>query len=466
MMIVSRIRSIARIFLPGLAVVLISVGWVGSARALSDTEVADLSLQVFASHGQERRTVIEALLETEDKSLIPTFVLAMRLTGDDPAVASALKALTGETFDTWHEAFDWQEAHPEITPHPSFRPLKLKFITNTDERFKDFFTGPNTSRDKMKIRLEEIVWGGVLVDGIPPLDAPEMIAANDAFYLADNDLVFGIEINGDARAYPLRIMGWHEMMNDVVDDVPIAIAYCTLCAAAIAYETQPESRNTPLSFSSSGLLYRSNKLMYDRETKSLWNQFTGEPVVGALTHSGLALRTRPIVTTSWAEWREGHPNTKVLSVETGWSRDYGSGVTYNEYFASPDLMFPARVGDERVARRKDYVFGIRGFAAAKAWPLDAFRKEPVINDTVGGQAVVLIGDAKTRTVRAYERGDEEFVEFGPGTLKSASGTWRVTEDFLIVDNGARLPRVAGHVSYWFAWDSYHGVRSEIYETKN
>jgi len=268
----AQITLISRLLLLVVAAILVNAGSPVTAKALSDAEVADLSLQVFASHGDDRRAVIEALLETQDESLIPTFVLAMRLTGDDPAIASALETLTGERFDTWHDAFDWQEAHPEIEPHPSFRPLKLKFIINTDDRFRDFFTGPNTARAEMRIRLEEIVWGGVLVDGIPPLDTPDMISAGEASYLADDDLVFGIEIDGDARAYPLRIMGWHEMMNDTVGGVPIALAYCTLCAAAIVFETLPEGREAPFIFSSSGLLYRSNKLMYDRETKSLWNQ--------------------------------------------------------------------------------------------------------------------------------------------------------------------------------------------------
>ncbi len=444
---------------------IISIGWPAQATALTDEEIADLSLQVFASHGDERREVIDTLLETDDKSLIPTFVLAMRLTGDDPAVGDALTALTGAEFETWHDAYDWQEAHPEIIPHKSFRPLKLKFITNTDARFLDFFTGPNTIRPDMKIRLEEIVWGGVLVDGIPPLDTPKMLTADEADYLADDDLVFGVEINGDARAYPLRIMGWHEMMNDEIGGVPIALAYCTLCAAAIAFETKAETRDEPFIFSSSGLLYRSNKLMYDRQTKSLWNQFTGEPVSGELTHSGLALKTHPIVTTSWAAWREAHPDTTVLSQDTGWVRDYGSGVTYNEYFASPDLMFPSRIDDERLAKRKDYVFGIRGFASAKAWPIEAFQDQPVINDHVGAQPVVLIGDAKTRTVRAYERGDETFSFLEPAKLKSASGEWQAHEDFLTSEDGTQLPRIAGHISYWFAWDSYLGMKSELYQPK-
>ncbi len=433
----------------------------GHTKTLSDADISGLSLQVFASHGAERQKAVDALIATGDKSLIPTFVLAMRLTGDDPAIRDALKALTGTEFGTWHDAYEWQEIHPEITPHPSFRPLKLKFITNTDERFAAFFNGPGTARTEMKIRLEEIVWGGVLVDGIPPLDRPEMTSAADAEYLTAEDLVFGVNINGDARAYPLRIMGWHEMMNDEVGGVPVALAYCTLCAAGILFETRPHDREEAFIFSSSGLLYRSNKLMYDRGTNSLWNQFTGKPVSGILAHSGTALKTRPIVTTSWDDWRKAHPQTTVLSLETGWIRDYGPGVTYQEYFASPDLMFPSRAGDETRGNRKDYVFGIRGFAAAKAWPVEAFRTQPVINDRVGGQDVVLIGNAETRTVRAYERGEEVFSPEGGG-LKSRSEHWRIKEEFLVSETGKRLPRISGHISYWFAWDSYNGVKSELY----
>ena len=131
----------------------------------------------------------------------------------------------------------------------------------------------------MRIRLEEVVWGGVQFDGIPSLDNATMINADKADYLLDTDLVFGIEINGDARAYPLRIMGWHEMANDVIGGVPVALAYCTLCGSGILYETLLEGSDDPLVFGSSGLLYRSNKLMFDRTTNSLWNQFSGEPVV-------------------------------------------------------------------------------------------------------------------------------------------------------------------------------------------
>ena len=319
----------------------------------------------------------------------------------------------------------------------------------------------------MKIRLEEITWGGVQVDGIPSLDNPRLIKARAADYLLDDDLVFGVEINGDARAYPLRIMGWHEMFNDVIGGVPVALAYCTLCGAGILFETQVDGRDKPFVFGSSGFLYRSNKLMFDRETDSLWNQFTGEPVVGPLVGSGIALKIRPVAITSWQRWLDRHPDTRVLSIETGHRRDYGSGVVYSDYFASPNLMFPAMVRGGELPGQKDYVFGIRAPGAAKAWPLTAFEEAPVINDRVGPLQVVLIGDAATRTVRAYKRGGHSFAEGArPGTLAGPGGDWTIEEEQLVGPAGERLARVPGHISYWFAWDGYLGVGSELYQAAN
>ena len=136
----------------------------------------------------------------------------------------------------------WQEQHPEVTPHKSYKTLKLELFDRIDTRFQNFLGGDRGDRANMDIRLEEITWGGVRVDGIPSLDNPDLIAAGDADYMLDDDLVFGVEINGDARAYPLRIMGWHEMFNETIGGVPVALAYCTLCGAGILFETQIEGR--------------------------------------------------------------------------------------------------------------------------------------------------------------------------------------------------------------------------------
>lgn len=407
-------------------------------------------------------TVERAMVQRGKLDVIPVLVLAMRYKGPRPDLLVTFKGLTGEEITGWKDGMLWQEAHPEIVPHKSYQSIKLRIFENIDRNFLRFLGDDRGNPENLKIRLEEITWGGVGVDGIPSLDNPTLIEAAAADYMSADDLVFGIEINGDVRAYPLRIMGWHEMFNDVIGGVPVALAYCTLCGAGILFETDIEGRDEPLVFGSSGFLYRSNKLMFDRETDSLWNQFTGEPVSGPLRDSGIRLKMRPVTITSWKRWQDLHPDTKVLSPITGYARNYDSGVVYKDYFASPDLMFPTLVRDESQLVRKDYVFGIREAATAKAWPVDAFADQRIINDEFAGRNIVLVGDAATRTVRAYEREDDVFASAGDTGLKSAAGDWTLTEDALVGPEGKRLDRIAGHVSYWFAWDGYLGVDAELY----
>ncbi len=440
----------------------------GVASAVSEDEAVARHSRalIFGSEGDLSNS-LAALRGRRNPDVSAAMILALRYKRDAAMeLSAALEDITGHQALGWFDWMVWQEANPEIEPHPSFTELKLEVLRRLDPNFLRFFRSDWADPGKMKVRLEEITWGGVAVDGIPSLDHPKLIAAADADDLLDDDLVFGVEINGDARAYPLRIMGWHEMFNEVIGGVPVALAYCTLCGSGILFETHLEGRDRPFVFGSSGLLYRSNKLMFDRETDSLWNQFTGKPVVGPLVASGIVLKIRPVVIAGWARWRESHPDTRVLSLDTGYRRNYGSGVVYAEYFASPDLMFPARVNETRL-RQKDYVFGIRDVAAAKAWPLEVFTDGAVINDAVGSRDVVLIGDTGTRTVRAYERGGRTFAATAEGNaLKGPGGLWKVEEEVIVGPDGTRLARVPGHVAYWFAWDGYMGVRSELYGSQD
>ncbi|WP_299945208.1 DUF3179 domain-containing protein [uncultured Ruegeria sp.] len=412
----------------------------------------------------EFKTSMEFLIKRGDPDVVSALLTSMRFSGRRVGdITKVMETLTGESLGaSWFEWMLWQERNPQIVPHPSLVPFKRELLLGVDQNFDVFLRPEYLKRSKMKIRLEEIAWGGVVKDGIPSLDNPKLIPAAQADYLKDDDLVFGVSINGDERAYPLRIMGWHEMFNDVIGGVSVALAYCTLCGSGILFETQVAGRRKPLVFGSSGFLYRSNKLMFDRETHSLWNQYTGKPVVGPLVDSGIELKQRPVVITRWDSWKASHPGTRVLSETTGYRRNYGSGVVYREYFASPDLMFPALV-DQSAHRQKDYVFAVRQFGAARAWPLDAFTGRPVINDAIGGRALMLMGDPKKRSVRAYERGVHQFrATTGGGLLDEAGNRWTVTEEALVAPDGTQLPRVAGHISYWFAWDNYLGDAASVY----
>ncbi len=456
-------RRVFAIVFSVLTVVAVVAATGGTAAELTNSEVADFSRKAIFAGSETSGAAADKLVARGEKDVLAALILALRFRRNDPALLKAVTTLSGNSPASWKEAMEWQEAHPEIVPHDSFRDIKLELLNQIDPNFLRFLGKDRGLRQNLGIRLEEIVWGGVRVDGIPALDDPKLIAADQADYLLDGDLVFGVDINGDVRAYPLRIMGWHEMFNETIGGVPVALAYCTLCGAGILFETKVDGHDEPFRFGSSGLLYRSNKLMFDRQTDSLWNQFTGEPVSGPLRDSGIRLKMRPVAITSWANWWAQNPDTKVLSLDTGHRRDYGSGVVYRDYFASPDLMFPSIVADESIVKRKDYVFGIRTVGAAKAWPVKAFAGGKVINDAVGNLNVVLIGNAETRTVRAYERGDASFGPAGsPATLAGPGGVWSVTESALVGAEGQKLPRVPGHVSYWFAWDSYLGGSSELF----
>lgn len=427
------------------------------ALPLSDEQIAvNGNLAIFGPP-ELAKPAVEALVERGDQDIIATLILAMRYGSNSNLIQRALSKLTNQKIDSWNKAMLWQEANTNIKPHISYQSAKLDLFKRIDPNFMQFLQGDLSKPENMKIRLEEIVWGGVTVDGIPALDNPKHISVAKAMYLKKDDLVFGVSINGDARAYPLRIMGWHEMFNDVVGGVPVSLAYCTLCGAGILFETSIDQYDTPFIFGSSGFLYRSNKLMFDRQTKSLWNQFTGEPVSGSLVNSGIKLKLRPVTITTWQQWKKRHKNTKVLSLETGHRRDYSSGVVYNEYFSSPDLMFPAIVKDETSTLRKDYVFGIRENGVAKAWPLKSFEQQTVQNKNFAGRNIVLIGNPANRTVRAYERGNDVFKPDTDQTLTAANAPWSIEEDQLIGPNGQIHKRISGHIAYWFAWENYFGA---------
>jgi len=407
---------------------------------------------------------LEAIKERGKPDMAAGLIQAMRFSkGPDKAISDVIAAITGHAGpQTWFEWMLWQERTPKVVPHPTFYDFKREIFLGIDPNFKVFLRPEHLLRQNMRIRFEEITWGGVRKDGIPALDNPDLIPASEAEYMRDEDLVFGVSINGDTRAYPLRIMGWHEMFNDVVGGVPVALAYCTLCGSGILFETKVPTLAEPLVFGSSGFLYRSNKLMFDRATHSLWNQFTGKPISGELVSSGIKLTRRAVVIDTWKNWRKANPKTRILALDTGYSRDYGSGVVYQNYFASKDLMFPTNV-DQSKNQQKDFVFGVQLFGGAKAWPISAFANKPIINDEMQNRPLVLIGNTQTRTVRAYERGKMRF-SGGATNITSQDGTrWRMTEDALVASDGRSLARVPGHISYWFAWNGYLGAKSELYD---
>jgi hypothetical protein len=234
---------------------------------------------------------------------------------------STLEENTGERFGQdirrWYE---WIWSRP-AQDHPRYAEFKGRLYRQIDPKFGAYFAPDRPAN----IRLDEVRWGGVRQDGIPPLRSPEMISAAEAKYLDDDNVVFGLDVNGDVRAYPKRILAWHELFTDEIGGVPVAGVYCTLCGTVILYETELDGVQYELG--TSGFLYRSNKLMYDRATQSLWNTIWGRPAIGPLAQEPIQLKRRSVVTTTWGEWRRRGYSPSTLGTVATTPRALPTGST-------------------------------------------------------------------------------------------------------------------------------------------
>ena len=233
---------------------------------------------------------------------------------------------------------------------------------------------------------EQIRSGGPPPDGIPALDEPVFAPTGQIDFLADSEAVLALEINGDARAYPLQIMTWHELVNDTVGGVPVTISYCPLCNSSVAYDRNAAGR--VLDFGTSGMLYQSSLVMYDRQTQSLWTHFDGLAVIGELI--GTQLDFWPMAIVSWAAWRDAHPDGMVLTQETGYHRTYGRNP-YVGYETSERLLTPAFQStdiDERLPA-KERVVGVRGHGDAVAVRHTHLEEAGVVEVELAGEPLVV-----------------------------------------------------------------------------
>ena len=266
---------------------------------------------------------------------------------------------------------------------------------------------------------EEILHGGPPRDGIPALSDPKLIAAVDAEYLEPTDRVVGVTLKDQSRAYPIAILNWHEIVNDEIDGQRFAVTYCPLCGTAVAFDATIDGR--PTDFGVSGLLYNSDVLLYDRDTESLWSQILSKSVSGKRV--GQKLTPIPISHTTWRDWLEQHPDSMVLSDDTGHSRDYqrdpyaGYEESRYTYFAvnneAPDSYHP-----------KEIVVGLEVDGVYKAYPfieLDNQGKNQ-FSDNVNGTRFDFAWDSANRSITITDTGGQE---------------------------------VAGIQGFWFAWFAFH-----------
>jgi hypothetical protein len=240
--------------------------------------------------------------------------------------------------------------------------------------------------------------GGPPRDGIPAIASPLFISAEQADFLDPDDRVLGISRDGSSKAYPVRILNRHEVVNDWIREKPIVITYCPLCGSGVAFSGRVGESD--MTFGVSGLLYNSDVLLYDRQTQSLWSQILGKSVNGPL--KGSKLVQVPLQHTSWEDWRQRHPDTRVMSTETGFAFiDYNQDP-YKKYRKNNRLWFSVSNTDKRLPN-KAWVLGVIAGANAKAYPLKKLRKnESPIEDRIGDTIVMIDFDDKHQTAAATD----------------------------------------------------------------
>lgn len=277
--------------------------------------------------------------------------------------------------------------------------------------------------DDSLLPAKEILSGGPPKDGIPALVDPTFVDAADANFLRDKDRVLGISYNGVMRAYPIRILNYHEIVNDVLDGEGVVVSYCPLCGSGMAFAAV--FQGTRLIFGVSGLLYNSDVLMYDLNTQSLWSQLMNQAISGPL--KGARLDALPISHTTWKEWRSRYPDTQVLSPKTGFSRNYRVDP-YPNYGRNGRLYFPVNHSN-KLYKRKMLAMGLEIDGQFKVYPFDELEKGPAhFTDGFEDTAFEVLFDGQHQTAR------------------------------IIDAEGAEIPTT---IAFWFAWYAFH-PESEIF----
>lgn len=293
-----------------------------------------------------------------------------------------------------------------------------------------------------------------LRDAIPPIHSPKYQKATEASWLKDEDIVIGYTAGGQASAYPVRILNFHEIVNDTLVGEPVLISYCPLCYSGIVFSRQMEGR--VLTFGNTSALYESDMVMLDYETGSYWWQVAGQAVVGALT--GETLKVLPSMTITWGEWRRLHPGTLVLSRDTGHTRDYDRDpfASYAEVLERGQFAFPvSTAGRDPRLQRSAKVLAVKVGTEVRAYPVTELGRMAVM-DTLGGERIVVFIDPDAATGAAYRpvaSGQPLTFDVRSGQLsdRETGSTWdlagRATGGPL---TGVQLPPVPSRITFWFA----------------
>ncbi len=297
---------------------------------------------------------------------------------------------------------------------------------NLEVYAQDKFNTKGFDLSNITIPLEFVKDGGPPRDGIPSIDNPEFINISEADFLSNDDRVLGVYFNGISKAYPVRILNFHEIVNDEFDGHPVVVTFCPLCGSGMAFDAMIEGRKR--TFGVSGLLYNSDVLLYDRQSETLWSQILSEAVAGQL--AGKKLESIQTFNTSWKNWKDQYPKTVVLSTNTGFSKDY-SRDPYPDYYESEKVWFPV-VNKSDAMHPKAKILGLEINGNYKAYPFSELQKSRgIIRDNVNGQDLLIHYNKKEES--AY-----------------------------ITDTDNKI--VTTTTLFWFAWVAFH-PDTEIYSDK-
>jgi hypothetical protein len=311
-----------------------------------------------------------------------------------------------------------------------------------------------TNNVKHLVPLDEIKSGGPPKDGIPSIDRPKFVSAQNADFISADDLVIGLRIGNEVKAYPLFILVWHEIVNDRIGGIPVAVTYCPLCFTSQVFERIVNDEETE--FGTSGKLYNSNLVMYDRNTDSMWSQALAKSIVGPLT--GYELKRVPFDLARWSDWKTLYPDTVVLSTNTGFSRPYGVDP-YGDYYTDSRIVFPVKHSDDRM-HPKEIILGFHDDRSFKAYKMSDVESEKIINDQVGDQKLVLIS-VTPYAVRAFDRMiDGQALEFTYSEEKimdkQTGSVWDFDGKAISGPlNGKNLQQIPYDIGFWFEWVAFY-----------
>jgi len=403
----------------------------------------------------EVRAVLASMAASGDERFVAPLVDMRYLdVGWRRAADDALEALTGERFEQGIEWYRWLvTARPRLPA--GYVEWKAHLLSFADPAFEALL-GTETTGD---LRPELLIWTGTASGELPTLDAPPTTHASLQAYLDADDVVYGLQVGEVARAYPRRIIAWHGIVQDDLDGASVLVTFCGPCGGASAFA--PAAAGQRLTFLDAGLAYDGRRLITDLETHSLWDPFSGRAIWGPLAIEDAMLPRIALHASTWARWSAEHPNSSVLSLDTGFVRDY-TEAAWSTLGGTPSMpRFPlVEDVDERLAPDVEVV-GVALGGQARAYPADELRARRVLLDTIDGAAIVLLADGPGAPVRVYASGpltitalDSDMTAVGGDGLEG--DRWFVLERALVSTlDGREYPSIAPAQGSWLAWSRAH-----------